>query len=114
VLRIERPQPYDRDLSDLIGELSTRSETFRNRWAAHDVRLHRAGPKQFHHPVVGDLSLAYEVMELSADAGLTLTAYSPEPDSPSQDGVALLASWAATQDQNNPYETAHPADRLDP
>ena len=61
---------------------------------------------QFHHPVVGDLSLAYEVMELSADTGLTLTAYSPEPDSPSQDGLALLASWAATLNQNDPYETA--------
>jgi transcriptional regulator with XRE-family HTH domain len=115
MLRIEAGRsPYDRDLSDLIGELSTRSETFRNRWAAHNVVLHRAGTKQFHHPVVGDLSLAYEVMELSADTGLTLTAYSPEPDSPSQDGLALLASWAATLDQNDPYETAHPADRPDP
>jgi len=57
---------------------------------------------------------AYEVMELSADAVLTITAYSPEPDSPSQDGLALLASWAATLDQNDPYETAHPVDRLDP
>jgi hypothetical protein len=54
--------PYDRGLSDLIGELSTRSETFRNRWATHNVRLHRAGAKQFHHPVVGDLRLTYEVM----------------------------------------------------
>ncbi len=61
--------------------------------------------------VVGDLSLAYEVMELSADTGLTLTAYSPEPDRPSQDGLALLASWAATLDQSDQDETAHPADR---
>jgi transcriptional regulator with XRE-family HTH domain len=115
MLRIEAGRsPYDRALSDLIGELSTRSETFRNRWAAHNVVLHRAGTKQFHHPVVGDLSLAYEVMELSADTGLTLTAYSPEPDSPSQDGLALLASWAATMDQGDPYETADPADRRDP
>src|SRR6476646_6185281 len=46
-------KPYDRGLSDLIGELSTRRETFRNRWAAHNVRLHRVGAKPFHHPVVG-------------------------------------------------------------
>ena len=112
MLRIEAGRnPYDRDLSDLIGELSTRSETFRNRWAAHNVVLHRAGAKQFHHPVVGDLSLAYEVMELSADTGLTLTAYSPEPGSPSADGIALLASWAATQDQSHQQATAHPEDR---
>ncbi len=112
MLRIEAGRnPYDRDLSDLIGELSTRSDTFRNRWAAHNVVLHRAGAKQFHHPVVGDLNLAYEVMELSADAGLTLTAYSPEPDSTSADGLALLASWAATQDRSDQEQTAHPADR---
>ena len=72
--------PYDRELSDLIGELSTRSDTFRNRWAAHNVLLHRSGTKRFHHPVIGDVSFAYEVMELSADTGLTLTAYSPEPE----------------------------------
>ena len=114
MLRIEAGRnPYDRGLSDLIGELSTRSETFRNRWAAHDVLLHRSGAKQFHHPVVGDLSLAYEVMELSADTGLTLTAYSPEPDSPSADGLALLASWAATMDQSDQHRTSYPADRRD-
>ena len=112
MLRVEAGRnPYDRDLSDLIGELSTRSETFRNRWATHNVVLHRAGAKQFHHPVVGDLALAYEVMELSADTGLTLTAYVPEPDSSSQDGLALLASWAATQDQTDHEHTAYPTDR---
>jgi transcriptional regulator with XRE-family HTH domain len=113
MLRIEAGRnPNDRALSDLVGELSTRSETFRSRWAAHNVLLHRAGAKQFHHPVVGDLSLAFEVMELSADTGLTLTAYSPEPDSPSQDGLTLLASWAATLDQSVNFETA--TDRPNP
>ncbi len=92
--------PFDRGLSDLIGELSTRSETFRTRWAAHNVRLHRSGAKHFHHPVVGELSLSFEAMELSADTGLTLTAYTAEPGTPSHDGLKLLASWAATQDEN--------------
>jgi hypothetical protein len=88
--------PYDRNLSDLIGELSTRSDEFRRRWAAHDVRLHRSGIKRLHHPVVGDLTLAYESMELTADAGLRLNAYSAEPGSPSSDALSLLASWSAT------------------
>jgi transcriptional regulator with XRE-family HTH domain len=88
--------PYDRGLTGLIGELSTRSEEFRTVWAAHDVRLHRTGVKRFHHPVVGDLRLDFESMDLPADAGLTLTAYSAEPGSPSHDGLRLLASWAAT------------------
>src|SRR5215510_2419994 len=46
--------PYDKDLQDLIGELSTRSECFRQLWAAHDVKYHRTGVKLFHHPLVGD------------------------------------------------------------
>jgi hypothetical protein len=91
--------PSDRGLSDLIGELSTRSDDFRTRWAAHNVRLHRTGVKHFHHPVVGDLTLAFEAMELTADSGLTLTAYSAEPRSASEDGLKLLASWAATLEQ---------------
>lgn len=94
--------PYDRGLTDLIGELVTRSDTFRNRWAAHNVRLHRSGTKHFHHPVVGRLDLSFEAMELSADSGLTLTAYTAEPNSPSADGLALLASWAATQSPDRP------------
>jgi transcriptional regulator with XRE-family HTH domain len=89
--------PYDRNLSDLIGELSTRSDIFRTRWAAHNVRQHRTGTKRLHHPVVGELLLAYESMELTADTGLRLNAYSAEPGSPSQDALNLLASWAATE-----------------
>jgi hypothetical protein len=91
--------PYDRALSDLIGELSTRSETFRTRWAAHNVRFHRSGVKHLHHPVVGDLTLAFESMELTADVGLRLNAYSAEPGSASEDALNLLASWTATPTQ---------------
>jgi transcriptional regulator with XRE-family HTH domain len=91
--------PYDRGLSDLVGELSTRSQEFRTRWAAHNVRYHHTGRKHLHHPVVGDLHLTYEVMDLAADPGLSLVVYSAEPGSASQDGLRLLASWAATLDQ---------------
>jgi hypothetical protein len=97
--------PFDRNLSDLVGELSTRSETFRKRWAAHNVRLLRNGLKRYHHPVVGELSLDYEAMELPADTGLTLTAYSAQPGTPSHDGLNLLASWAATIDQTHHADT---------
>lgn len=90
--------PYDRALTDLVGELSTRSEDFRVRWAAHDVRLHRTGMKSFHHPVVGDLHLSYEVLELPADPGLTLIAFSAEAGTPDDDALRLLSSWAATHE----------------
>jgi transcriptional regulator with XRE-family HTH domain len=91
--------PYDRAVSDLVGELSTRSETFRIWWAAHNVRYHHTGTKRLHHPVVGDLELSYEVMELPADAGLRLAIFTAEPGSRSEQALNLLASWAATPDQ---------------
>lgn len=87
--------PYDRGLSDLIGELSTRSEEFRTWWAAHNVRFHRTGIKRFHHPEVGDLTLTYEAMALTADEGLRLNAYSAEPGTSSAEALNLLASWTA-------------------
>jgi hypothetical protein len=90
--------PYDRELSDLVGELSTRSDTFRTMWAAHNVRKHDTGVKGIHHPLVGDVTFAYEGMELAADPGLTLFVYTVEPDSKSEQALNLLASWTATPD----------------
>jgi hypothetical protein len=100
--------PYDRGLTDLVGELSTRSEEFRIRWAAHNVRLHQTDAKRFRHPVVGELTLTFEMMELAADPGLNLLAYSAEPGSRSEEALNLLASWTATLDQP---ETAHTTDK---
>ncbi|MGZ4540407.1 MAG: helix-turn-helix transcriptional regulator [Blastococcus sp.] len=91
--------PYDKGLTDLVGELSMRSELFRTLWASHDVRLHRTGSKRLRHPVVGDLDLSYEAMELPADPGLTVNVYTVEPGSSSADALRLLASWAATPEQ---------------
>ena len=105
--------PTDRALSDLIGELSTRSDIFRIRWADHNVRQHRSGIKHFHHPVVGDISLAYESLELVADPGLVLNGYSAEPGTASEDALNLLASWAATTDQENQAQSGTEATRAD-
>jgi transcriptional regulator with XRE-family HTH domain len=102
---------YDRDLSDLVGELSTRSNEFRTRWAAHNVRFHRTGSKRIHHPVVGELELSYESMELSADSGLTLNVHTAEADSTSQHALDLLASWTATlaDEQSQAADAARPS-----
>lgn len=89
--------PFDKRLADLVGELSVRSEEFRTRWAAHNVRRHYAGTKVFRHPVVGELELAYEAMELAEDPGFTLTVYPAVPGSPSDERIRLLASWAETE-----------------
>jgi transcriptional regulator with XRE-family HTH domain len=88
--------PHDRDLSDLIGELSTQSDDFRIRWAAHNVKLHRTGLKHLRNPVVGDLHLSYEVMDLSADPGLSVVAFSAPSGSSADESLRILASWAAT------------------
>jgi transcriptional regulator with XRE-family HTH domain len=97
ILRAEAGRdPHDRRLSDLVGELSTRSEEFRSRWAAHNVKFHRTGVKQLHHPVVGDLTLAFEALELSGDVGQRINVYTAEPGSASYEALSLLASWSST------------------
>lgn len=94
--------PYDKNLTDLIGELSTRSEIFRQRWADHNVRHHRTGIKKLRHPEVGDLQLHFEAMTLTSDPDLTLLVYTAEPGTPAADNLRLLATWAVTQDQRAP------------
>lgn len=97
ILRAQAGQnPYDKSLTDLVGELSTRSEDFRGLWANHDVRHHRSGTKTFHHPVVGALELEYEALLLPADPGLQLNVYTAAENSPSSDALKMLASWAAS------------------
>ncbi|MFE6760241.1 hypothetical protein ACFVDQ_42725 [Streptomyces sp. NPDC057684] len=104
LLRIEAGRdPYDQDLTDLVGELSTRSKKLRTLWAAHDVRLHQTGVKHFRHLAFGELALPFEAMPIPTDPGLTL---STEPGTPSHDSLKLLASWAATLDQGGQPDTA--------
>jgi hypothetical protein len=108
VLRTEAGRnPHDKDLHDLVGELSTRSDAFRTRWGVHNVRHHGTGTKRFHHPVVGELTLAYEGLEMAAEPGLTLTIHTAEPASSSAEALRLLASWAATQDADSVRAVAH-------
>lgn len=98
--------PYDRALSDLVGELSTRSDPFRARWAAHNVRYRQTGTKRLHHPIVGDLELSDEIMQITADTDLRLAIFTAEPGTRSEEALNLLASWAGTPDQRS---REHPA-----
>jgi transcriptional regulator with XRE-family HTH domain len=91
--------PHDKQLVELIGELSTRSQEFRTRWAAHNVRFHRTGHKRIHHPVVGTLDLDFEAMEFPAHPGVTLLAYTAAAGTPTADSLRMLASWAATAEE---------------
>jgi transcriptional regulator with XRE-family HTH domain len=99
--------PHDRGLQDLVGELSTQSETFRTLWGSHNVRTHGTGTKRFHHPDVGEIVLAYEELAITAEPGLVILVYTAEPGSPSAERLQLLASLAA---EHTPQTTVH-ADR---
>ncbi len=110
ILRVEATRdPHNKEMHDLIGELSTRSSEFRRRWGAHNVRHHGTGFKTFNHAVVGEMTLAYEGMGLEAEPGLTLTIYTAEPGSPSAERMQLLASWAASEYGTGPGMSPAPS-----
>ncbi|MFJ8143376.1 helix-turn-helix domain-containing protein [Streptomyces sp. NPDC096013] len=112
-LRIEAGKnPYGRELSNLIGELSTRSDTFRVMWGSHDVHVFRDSTKRLNHPLVGDLELDQETMNLPDESGLSLVVYSAPPGTAAEDGLKLLASWSATTGQDQAAEpTGKPSPR---
>lgn len=101
--------PQHRGIQDLVGELSTQSGTFRDLWAAHDVRTHGAGTKRFNHPDVGELVLGYEELAVTADDGLVLMIYSAEPGSESAEKLRMLGSWSTPSATTEPAGT-RPAD----
>ncbi|OHT85369.1 transcriptional regulator [Mycobacteroides saopaulense] len=98
--------PYDEKLSHLVGQLSTRSDDFRTRWGSHDVRFHHTGSKALHHRAVGRLDLTFNALELAADPGLTLYVMTDEPNSTTAERLTLLGSWAVTDRQAEPAESA--------
>jgi transcriptional regulator with XRE-family HTH domain len=107
ILRTEAGRaPRDRTLSNLVGELSTRDETFRTLWAAHNVREHRSGTKSLHHPVVGDIDVSFEGMQLASAPGLLLLAYITPPGTESRDKMQLLANWSATHNATHSADVA--------
>jgi len=85
--------PHDKELTGLVGELATRSDEFRVRWGGHDVRYYRSGTQPFHHPLVGDLSLDYDALEIPADPGQTIVAYSAPAGSAARKALDQLANW---------------------
>lgn len=108
MLRLEAgANPHDRELIALVGELSTQSALFRTRWASQDVRFHRSGRKRLRHPIVGELDLDFEGMDLTSEPGLRLNVYTAAPGTPTADALKLLASWAASQSELPTEQSAH-------
>ncbi len=100
MLRLEAGKyPHDKALIELVGELSTQSELFRKHWASQDVRFHRSGRKRLNHPVVGQLDLDFEALELPSEPGLQLNIYTAAVGTPTADAIKMLASWVASQER---------------
>lgn len=97
MLRFEAGRdPLHEDMTALIGELSTRSPTFREHWAQRDVHEHRSGSKVYHHPEVGEIELAYDVFQLPGEHGLSICTYTAEEGSAAEVTLRLLGAWAAS------------------
>jgi transcriptional regulator with XRE-family HTH domain len=97
-------QPNDPQLAELIGELSLRDQDFRLWWAEHDVVRHSHGIKRLHHPLVGDMTLAYESLIVTDDPEQSLGLHTAEAGTPSDEALRLLASWT-----NEPAARTQPA-----
>jgi transcriptional regulator with XRE-family HTH domain len=110
-LRLEAGRhPDDPLLTELVGELTIKSTDFRRWWADHNVREKTHGTKRYHHPVVGDMTLAYEVVHFPGDADQSMCVYTVEPGSPSEEALRLLASWTASpsgEERPAPFPRSH-------
>jgi transcriptional regulator with XRE-family HTH domain len=105
--------PEDRALSDLVGELTTRSDDFSDRWARHNVRLHNTARKTLRNSLVGDIEVSGDALHLPGD-GLVVIAYGADRGSADEEKLAFLASWAAQHRPRGVPSNAEAASRLDP
>jgi transcriptional regulator with XRE-family HTH domain len=93
------PDAADPSLTNVVGELSTRSEEFARFWADYRVYKHTHGTKRFHHDAVGEMTINYESLIPAADPDLSLIVYTAATGSPSEEKLKLLSSWAVTLPQ---------------
>ncbi|WP_085930093.1 MmyB family transcriptional regulator [Pseudarthrobacter phenanthrenivorans] len=99
--------PRDRALNSLIGDLAAGSAEFSTRWARHNVRFHRTARKTMRNPIVGEIELTGDALELPGE-GLTMIAYSAEPGSQAQEKLDFLASWSAGENRPGLSPNASP------
>lgn len=112
--------PEDPALSSLIGDLSIHSEEFRHHWSANKVHQRTTGTKDYHHPLVGDLSITYQALTPGDDPDQTLFVYSTDPGSSSEAALQLLAGgelagwelagWELAEWEPASWEQSAPAD----
>ncbi|MFC0508195.1 helix-turn-helix domain-containing protein [Micromonospora costi] len=89
------PDVNDPRLTELVGELSVRSERFRQLWARHDVRPQRGHTLRLTHPQVGDIELQSNKLAVGGTDGLVLVVFHAEPGSRNAELLRLLGSLSA-------------------
>ncbi|SEF49801.1 Transcriptional regulator, contains XRE-family HTH domain [Actinacidiphila yanglinensis] len=100
--------PDDPTLGALVGELSIRSEEFRRLWSDNKVHRRTTGTKDYHHPLVGDLTVTYQALTPADDPDQILFIYGTEPGSPSETSLRLLAQWSGPSTRTRPAATRAP------
>ncbi|MEV6699525.1 helix-turn-helix domain-containing protein [Streptomyces sp. NPDC051453] len=96
----------DPRLSALVGELSVKDPRFRQWWAGHDVARRTSGVKKLRHPLVGDLTLDWQTFACADDPDQQLIVWTAEPDTPNDEALGFLASWAATREPEPPQSSS--------
>lgn len=76
----------------LVGELSLKSERFRQLWARHDIRFAGTPSGVIRNPKVGELTLWREKFLIAGKDDLVVVMYHADPGSRSADALDLLAS----------------------
>jgi transcriptional regulator with XRE-family HTH domain len=100
--------PRAKAFVELIGQLSTASLEFRTMWATRNVSAHRRGKKRILHPLIGEVLLNYEALQLPGAPGLQMVTFLPEQGSPAEDALRLLGSWSMPSPQQpGPFRGEH-------
>ncbi|MER5917309.1 helix-turn-helix transcriptional regulator [Streptomyces sp. NPDC001982] len=88
------PESRDEHLAELVGELSVRSEEFRQLWARHEVAPRTSGSTLVVHPQVGPMELSYEKLAVTGTDGQVLVFFHAAPHGEAAQSLALLAHIA--------------------
>ncbi len=82
--------PNDPRFAELIDEVRTTSNEFRELWAQHDVLGAAEGLKRYVHPKLGELILDYTAFELPGDGDIRMVVLTAAPGSESERKLKML------------------------
>ncbi len=97
----------DPRLDALVEELTRLDADFRRWWNQHGVQTMTSGHKRMNHPIVGELILDWQILQVLSAPEQIIVAYTAPPGSITWQKFETLAEWWATQPAaNNQDESA--------